>query len=65
MVVNAERAKEMRRAGRGSKLDTGQVIMDELLTRGSREFGVFIVGLKKQNVNVLSDLLEEKHESSE
>ncbi|PIK57586.1 hypothetical protein BSL78_05494 [Apostichopus japonicus] len=63
MVVNAERAKEMRRAGRGNKVTTGEVIIDELLTRGGREFDVFVIGLKKQHVNVFADLLEDKHES--
>ncbi|KAJ8037865.1 hypothetical protein HOLleu_18792 [Holothuria leucospilota] len=63
MVINAERAKELRREGRGNKHATGEAVIGELMTRGKREFDVFVFGLKKQNINLLADLLEEKHES--
>lgn len=60
-AVDAEKAKQIRRTGKGSNQETNQTILDELLTRGMREFEVYQKGLRAQNLSLLADLLEQRH----
>ncbi|XP_038066739.1 uncharacterized protein LOC119736802 [Patiria miniata] len=61
VVVDKDKAKDIRRQGRGHNREINQAILAELMTRGTREFEVYQLGLRKMNLNLLADLLEQKH----
>ncbi|XP_033630519.1 uncharacterized protein LOC117292538 isoform X1 [Asterias rubens] len=61
VVVDVDKAKDIRRKGRGVNKDINEAILAELLTRGVREFEVYKNGLRKFDLNLLADLLEQKH----
>ena len=64
VVVDVDKAKDIRRKGRGVNKDINEAILAELLTRGVREFEVYKNGLRKFDLNLLADLLEQKHFTS-
>ncbi|XP_022102442.1 uncharacterized protein LOC110985612 isoform X2 [Acanthaster planci] len=61
MVVDVDKAKDIRRQGKGYNREINQAIIAELMTRGTREVEVYQLGLRKMNLNLLADLLEQKH----
>ncbi|XP_071486051.1 uncharacterized protein [Diadema antillarum] len=63
VVIDNEKARLMRRMGKGQNGETNRLILTELGTRGVREFEVYVEGLRKQDFNLLADLLEQKHYS--
>ncbi|XP_071954732.1 uncharacterized protein [Antedon mediterranea] len=61
MVFDSDTAQRIRRGGKGVAAETNQLIITELLTRGQREFDVYCNGLIAMNLNLLADLLQQKH----
>ncbi|XP_033108010.1 uncharacterized protein LOC117109728 isoform X2 [Anneissia japonica] len=64
MVFDSDTAQRIRRGGKGIPVEANNLILNELLTRGQREFDVFTRGLIVMNLNLLADLLQKKHFSN-
>ena len=64
VVIDNDKARLIRRMGKGQNAETNRQILAELDTRGVREFEVYVEGLRKQEFSLLADLLEQKHYSS-
>lgn len=64
VVIDSDKARLIRRMGKGQNAETNRQIVAELGTRGVREFEVFVEGIRKQEFSLLADLLEQKHFSS-
>ncbi|XP_030855370.1 uncharacterized protein LOC581850 [Strongylocentrotus purpuratus] len=61
VVIDSDKARLIRRMGKGQNAETNRQIVAELGTRGVREFEVFVEGIRKQEFSLLADLLEQKH----
>ncbi|XP_054762682.2 uncharacterized protein LOC129269235 [Lytechinus pictus] len=61
VVIDGDKARFIRRMGKGDNPETNRQILAELGTRGVREFEVYVEGIRQQGFSLLADLLEQKH----
>ncbi|XP_041473152.1 uncharacterized protein LOC121422285 isoform X1 [Lytechinus variegatus] len=61
VVIDSDKARLIRRMGKGDNPETNRQILAELGTRGVREFEVYVEGIRQQGFSLLADLLEQKH----
>ncbi|XP_077982845.1 uncharacterized protein LOC144437713 [Glandiceps talaboti] len=63
-VFSKETIEDIRKKGKGDQVETNSEILEQLMLKGVREFLVLIQILRKLQINLLADILEDQRQSA-